>query len=396
MKKLLSATLAMALSLSVFTACGQKETKPNSSSSPLSSQETAKAETLVIGGSGPLTGDYATYGVSVKQGAELAVKEINANGGVNGTMLSLKFEDDQADPAMAVSAYATLMDGGMNVSLGGTTSGACIAVTEEVKKDGLLMLTPSGSQKDCTQYDNCFRVCYMDPDLGFYSANFMKENNMADKIAVLYDKSNDYSAGVTDAFLKQAEAVGLNIVTQQAFTDQSNTDFSVQLGAVKSSGAQLLFMPIYAQEAAYVLTQAKKMELDVTFFGADGMDGVIEKIGSENVEATEGVVLLTPYSADSNEEPTASFVKNYKESYKGATPDQFAADGYDAVYTIVEAFKTAGVKVSDKDFNEKMIDAMTKITVKGVTGEMVWSKEGEPTKPATAVKIVDGAYKSFN
>ena len=393
MKKLLSMAMALTLSLSALTACSQKEAAP-SNEAP-SSQETAKTETLVIGGSGPLTGDYATYGVSVKQGAELAVKEINANGGVNGTMFSLKFEDDQADPAMAVNAYATLMDNGMNVSLGGTTSGACIAVTQEVKKDGLLMLTPSGSQKDCTQFDNCFRVCYMDPDLGFYSANFMKDNNMAEKIAVLYDKSNDYSAGVTDAFLKQADAVGLNIVTQQAFTDQSNTDFSVQLQAVKSSGAQLLYMPIYAQEAAYVLTQARKMDLDVTFFGADGMDGVIEKIGAENVADTEGVVLLTPYSADSAEEPTASFVKNYKENYKGATPDQFAADGYDAVYTIAEAFKTAGVKVSDADFNQAMVDAMTKITVKGVTGEMVWSKEGEPTKPATAVKIVDGAYKSF-
>ncbi|MEG1971628.1 MAG: ABC transporter substrate-binding protein [Oscillospiraceae bacterium] len=391
MKKFMSLFMAAAMVAS-FTACGGETKK---SESTAAGESGAASETLVIGGSGPLTGDYASYGVSVNQGAKLAVEEINAKGGVNGTKLELKFEDDRADAATAVNAYATLMDNGMNVSLGGTTSGACIAVTEEIKKDGLLMLTPSGSQKDCTKYDNCFRVCYMDPDLGFYSANFIKEKQMASKVAIIYDKSNDYSVGITDAFVAQAKAAGLEIVTQQAFTNQSNTDFSVQLQDVKASGAELLFLPIYAQEAAYILTQARKMELNLTYFGVDGMDGVIEKIGKENVADVEGVILLTPFSSDSTEEPTASFVKNYKAKYKDAIPDQFAADGYDAVYIIAEAFKTAGVSVKAADFNTKMVEAMTKIKVKGVTGDMEWSKEGEPTKLAAAVKIVNGAYKAY-
>ena len=386
MKKLAALTMALTMAVTGLTGCGGSETAALS--------EGGK-EKVVIGGSGPLTGNYATYGISVRQGGLLAANEINAAGGVNGMELEFLFEDNEADAAKSVSSYNILMDKGMNVSLGGTTSGCTIADAEEAHKDGILLLTPSGSQKECTKYDNAFRVCYMDPDLGFYSANFIKENNMASKVAILYEKSNDYSAGVTEAFLKQAEAAGLEVVSQQAFTDQSNTDFSVQLQAIKSSGAELLFMPIYAQEAAYVLTQAGKMELDMTFFGADGMDGIIEKIGQENLKYAEGLILLTPYSADSTEEPTASFVKNYKAAYNDQVPDQFAADSYDAVYTIAECLKKTGAKPSDKDFNEKMIGAMTEIEVKGVTGTMVWSENGEPTKPAKAVQILEGAYTEF-
>lgn len=389
MKKFASFFLSLTMAMSLLTGCADK----NGGSA--GSSDSTDAQTVVIGGSGPLTGNYATYGISVRQGALLAVNELNEKGGVNGMKLELKFEDDEADTTKAVANYATLMDQGMDVSLGATTSGCSIAIAEEAKKDGLLLLTPSGSQKDCTKYDNAFRVCYMDPDLGFYSAGFIKDNGLASKVAVLYDKSNDYSAGVTEAFLQRAKEIGLEIVTQQAFTNQSNTDFSTQLHAVKASGAELLFMPIYAPEAAYVLTQAGKMNLDVKFFGADGMDGIIEKIGEENLQYAEGLILLTPYSADSQQEPTASFVKNYKENFNGQVPDQFAADAYDAVYTIAACLEKSGAKPSDKDFNEKMISAMTEIEVKGVTGTMTWSKEGEPTKPAKAVQIADGAYKEL-
>lgn len=381
MKKFASMLLAGLLAASCLSGCGNSKTS---------------ADKVVLGGNGPLTGNYATYGISERNGAMLAAKEINAAGGVNGLQIEVCFEDNEADPTKALSSYAILMDAGMNVSLGGTTSGCTVAVSEEAKKDGILMLTPSGSQKDCTKYDNCFRVCYMDPDLGRYSAEFMKDHNLAEKVAVLYDKSNDYSAGVTEAFLARAKEVGLNVVSEQAFTDQSNTDFSVQLQAVKSSGADLLYIPIYAQEAAYVLTQAGKMNLDVTFMGADGTDGVVEKIGADNLKYTEGVILLTPYSADSPEDPTASFVKHYKEEYGGQVPDQFAANTYDAVYVIAECLRVTGAKPSDPDFNQKLIDAMTQVEVTGVTGTMTWSENGEPTKPAKAVVIHDGAYKGFN
>lgn len=389
MRKFINLFLVTALTVSCITGCGKSGNKSSTTQS-----ENAK-QTLVIGGSGPLTGDYAQYGISVKQGAKLAEEEINANGGVNGIMFDVKIEDDQADPAMAVNAYATLYDEGMKVSIGGITSGACIAASEEAYKDGMLMITPSGSQKECTKYDNAFRICFTDPDQGVYSARFIKDNGLSNNVAILYDKSNDYSTGITDMFEKTAAEIDLNIVTKQAFTDQSNTDFSVQIQAIKSSGADLLFLPIYAQEAAYILTQAQKLGLDVTFFGCDGLDGIIGKIGEENISAAEGVVLLTPFAADSTDPVAAAFSSAYQKKYN-EIPDQFAADGYDAIYAIAAALQKAGVTDIEMDgFNEAMIAAMTEIEVTGATGTMTWSADGEPTKTATAVKIENGVYVAY-
>lgn len=381
MKKFLGLLLAGAMLASSFTGCSGKAS---------SSDE----KTLLIGGTGPLTGDYATYGISVQQGAQIAVDEINEKGGVNGYTIKLEVEDDQADPQQAVQAYAKLMDNGMNLSLGSTTSGACVALVKEAKEDGIVTMTPSASQKEATAYDNNFRVCFLDPDQGTYSADFIKENNLATKVAVLYDKSNTYSVGVYEAFAKEAEKLGLNIVTTQAFTDSSNTDFSSQIQAVKNSGAELLFMPFYQQEAAAVLMQAQGVLENVTYFGVDGMDGVLEKLGTENQAIANGVMLLTPFSASSSDPTVANFVAKYKEKYN-ATPDQFAADAYDAVYALCAAFEKAGLETDDPEFNQAVAKAMTEIEVTGATGVMTWSADGECKKQAKAVVISDGAYVDY-
>ena len=380
MKKILCLVAALVMAIACLAGCsGGGEAADGS-------------KTLIIGGSGPLTGDYATYGVSVKNGAQIAVDEINEAGGINGYTFELKMEDDQATPDAAVNAYNTLMDAGMDVVLGAVTSGACIALNEESSKDGILSLTPSGSQMECVQYDNSFRVCFNDPAQGTYSADFIADNALATKVAILYDKSNDYSVGIHDTFIAEAGVKGLEIVTDQAFTDQSNTDFSAQLQAVKSSGADLLFLPIYAQEAAYILTQADSMGLEnIIYFGVDGMDGILEKIGEDNLDLTEGVMLLTPFSASSSDEKVQNFVKKYQEAHD-MTPDQFAADAYDAVYAIAAALEKSGAEPDTDDFNEKMIAAMTEIEIDGVTGHMTWAADGEPTKEAMAVVIQDGAY----
>ncbi len=380
MKKILSMVLCVVMLAAVMAGCGAKSDDPS---------------VLKIGGIGPLTGDYATYGVSVKQGAEIAVKEINEAGGINGMQIELMFEDDATDAEAAKNAYNKLMDDGMDVSLGAVTSGACIAVAQEADKDGILMLTPSGSQVECCQYDNGFRICFTDPGQGAYAADFIADNKLASKVAIIYDKSLDYSVGIMETFLEAAEGTDLQIVAQEAYTDQSKTDFSVQLQAVKSSGAELLFLPIYAQEAAYILTQAADIDLDVIFFGVDGMDGVIEKIGADNIALTEGVMLLTPFAADDEAANVQAFVSAYKTAYN-ATPDQFAADGYDAIYTIKAAIEKAGIKATDEaDFNERLIAAMTEIEVEGVTGTMTWTADGEPTKDASAVVITNGVYVAY-
>lgn len=346
--------------------------------------------TLVIGGSGPLTGDYSSYGLSVKQGAQLAVDEINEAGGVNGVKFELAFEDDVADPVTATNAYAKMADDGMQVTLGGTTSGSCLAAATEAEKDGILMVTPSASQVECCEADNAFRICFTDPTQGEFAAQTVKDKALGTKVAVIYDKSNDYSAGIQKAFEAKAKEIGLEVVTSQAFTSQSNTDFSVQLQAVKSSGADLLFLPVYSQEAAYILTQAEKAGVDIQVLGSDGLDGVIEKAGEANVDALENVLLITPFYADED----SAFVKAYKDAY-GATPDQFAADAYDAVYAVKAAMEKSGAVPSDDDFNEAMISAMTEIKVEGVTGTMTWDVSGEPNKAASLVQIVSGAYKLY-
>lgn len=393
MKKIFALALALMMVLAAFAGCNNSTTDPTGTpaagATPDPGAEPAQGETLTIGGIGPLTGDYATYGVSVKQGAELAVKEINEAGGVNGLTFQLLFEDDQTDAEMAVNAYNKLMDNGMQVSLGAVTSGACIAVSEVSKEDGILMITPSGSQVECIQHDNGFRICFADPEQGVNAAKFIAENNIATKIAIIYDKSNDYSNGIKENFVTAAADLGLEIVSEQAFTNQSNTDFSVQLQAIAGSGAELIFLPIYAQEAAYILTQAESTGMEQIFFGGDGLDGIIEKIGADNISATEGVMFLTPFDPNADEQ-NINFTSSYQAAYN-ATPDQFAADGYDAIYTIKAALEQSGAKPGDSDFNEKMIAAMTEITVDGTTGTMQWDASGAPSKAAAVVVLRDGA-----
>lgn len=375
MKKTLSMILAFAM---IFMCC-----------------MTASAEeTIVIGATGPLTGDYANYGFSMKRGAEIAAEEINAAGGIAGMQIKFLMEDDAGDPETAVNAYNVLMDEGMDCSIGSTLSGCCLDVATESQADGILMLATTASMKECVQYDNCFRICFTDPYQGVLAADFIAEHNLAEKVAIIYDKSNDYSVGLTENFEAEAAVKGVNIVTKQAFTNQSNTDFSVQIQACVDSGADLVFLPIYAQEAAYILTQANSAGLQATFFGCDGLDGIISKIGEENQALCEGVMLVTPFAADASDDLTVSFVTKYKEAY-GETPDQFAADGYDAIYTVKAAVEASGAVPGDADFNEKVIAAMTNITVNGLTGTMTWGADGEVSKSAKAVVIQDGAYVSY-
>jgi len=378
MKKIFAIALAAMMITVMFAGCG------NSGSDDAS---------FVIGGVGPLTGDYATYGVSVKQGAELAVKEINAAGGINGVPVELLFEDDQVDAEMAVNAYNKLMDDGMDVSLGAVTSGACIAVSEKANEDGILMITPSGSQVECIQYPNAFRICFGDPEQGVNAAKFLANNNVAKKIAIIYDKSNDYSNGIKETFVSVAPEYGLEIVSEQAFTNQSNTDFSVQLQTIAGTDAELIFLPIYAQEAAYILTQAQSAGMEHIFFGGDGMDGIVEKIGADNVSATNGLMFLTPFDTQADE-LNIKFTADYQAAYN-ATPDQFAGDGYDAIYTIKAAAEKANVKPGDADFNEKIIAAMTEITVDGTTGTMTWTADGAPEKAAAVVVLQDGVPSPY-
>ena len=387
-KKAASVMLASAMVVSL-AACGSSGNKSGGSSD---------SDTFKIGGIGPTTGDAAIYGTAVKNGIQLAVDEINAAGGINGKQIEYKFEDDQADSEKSVNAYNTLKDWGMQALIGTTTSTPCTAVVEETHSDNMFQLTPSATAVDSIQYDNAFRMCFSDPNQGSASADYIAENKLATKVAIIYNSSDTYSSGIYQTFATEANAKGLDVVAAEAFTADNKTDFSVQLKKAQSSGADLVFLPIYYQEASAILQQAAKLDYHPTFFGCDGLDGILGVEGFDKSLA-EGTMLLTPYASDAQDEKTQTFTKAYEDKY-GNTPIQFAADAYDAIYAIKAAVEEADV-TPDMDYSEmcdKLMDAMTKIKIDGLTGVdgITWEKNGEPNKAPKGVKIENGAYVSMD
>lgn len=402
-KRFLSLGLAMAMAASL-TACGSSSSTTETTTAAAADATTAAAgestaasgEVFKIGGIGPVTGAAAVYGLAVKNGAQIAVDEINADGGINGYQIEFSFQDDEHDAEKSVNAYNTLKDWGMQVLMGTVTSAPCVAVADKTMADNMFQITPSGSSVECAQNPNVFRVCFSDPDQGAASATYIAENKLADKIAVIYDSSDVYSSGIYEKFASEAANHGLDIVAAEAFTADSNKDFSTQLQKAKDAGADLVFLPIYYTEASLILNQANTMGYAPKFFGCDGMDGILQ-VDNFDTKLAEGLMLLTPFAADADDELTQKFVTAYKEKY-GETPIQFAADAYDAIYAIKAAAEEAGItpETSVSDTCDKMKEAMLKITVNGLTGEnMTWTEDGEPHKAPKAVKVVDGAYQAM-
>ena len=390
MKKFISVMLVAAMAVTALTGCGS-----NSGSS-----SKKDADKYYIGGIGPTTGATAIYGTAVKNGAQIAVDEINAAGGINGKQIEYRFEDDQNDAEKAVNAYNTLKDWGMQMLVGTTTTAPCIAVAGKTASDNVFQITPSASSPDVLSSGNgnVFQVCFTDPNQGVASAQYIAENKLATKIGIIYDSSDVYSSGIEEKFEAEAKTQGLNIVSKAAFTADSKTDFGTQLQKAKDAGADLLFLPIYYQEASIILKQADTMGYKPKFFGVDGMDGILT-VENFDTKLAEDVMLLTPFAADAKDKTVQNFVKTYKEKYKD-TPNQFAADSYDAVYALKAAIEEskATTDMSASDMCDALKGAMTKIKMQGLTGGkdgLTWNESGEVTKSPKAVIIRNGAYKAM-
>lgn len=390
MKKVLSLLLAAAMCTSVLAGCGNSAGDTADTSSDNGAESTAAA--FKIGGTGPLTGNTAIYGNAVKNGAQIAVDEINAEGGA--IQFELKMEDDENDAEKAVSAYNALKDWGVQLSLGSVTTKPCEATATENFADRIFALTPSASSTAVTEgKDNVFQMCFTDPGQGTASADYIAENQLGTKIAIIYQNDTPYSSGIYEKFKTEADAKGLNIVSTTTFTAASATDFSVQLGEAKAAGADLLFLPIYYQEASLILQQAKNMDYAPKFFGVDGMDGILTLEGFDTSLA-EGVMLLTPFNADATDEKTQNFVTKYKEQF-GDVPNQFAADAYDCVYAYKAALEAAGATpdMSAEELCDKMIEVFPTLTFDGLTGEGVtWDSTGTVSKSPKGMVIENGAY----
>lgn len=393
---------ASILSATALAGCG------NSGSSASTASGAGSSSAFKIGNIGPLTGAAAIYGTATKNGAQLAVDEINAAGGIQ---FEQNCQDDEHDPEKSVNAYNNLKDWGLQVLVGTTTTAPCVAVSAETNADNIFELTPSASSNDVIggqadadgnvttpRKDNVYQMCFTDPNQGTASAQYLAQKQLGTKIAVIYDNSDAYSTGIFKKFEAEAAEQNLTIVSTTTFTADNATDFSVQLNDAKNAGADLVFLPIYYTPAALILTQAANMGYAPKFFGCDGMDGILTVEGFDTSLA-EGLMLLTPFVATATDEKTSAFTKAYKNAY-GDEPIQFAADAYDCVYVIKDLLEKTECTpdMSASDICDKLKAAIVDgYTYSGLTGEnMTWKETGEVSKEPKGMVIKDGVYQPLD
>ncbi len=369
--KLTSFAMAAVLAVSCFAGCGKKSSY-------------GADGMYFIGATGPLTGDASAYGNSVKNGAQIAIDEINAAGGLNGNKFKFEIKDDKAAAADAATGYDALFDDGMQISLGSVTSGSCESFASKAAEDNLFFMTPSASAANVIENrSNAFRVCFGDPDQGILAAEELVKNYK--KIGAIYDTSDAYSKGIYDAF--EAEMKKLNKTYEvQSFDAENKKDFSTQVEALKD--CDVIFLPIYYTEAGLIAKACVAKNVKAVLFGCDGLDGVAGQIDDS---VTNEVKYITPFDVNNKEQKSADFVKAYKEKYN-ADPDQFAADAYDAVYAVFEAMKAAGiddVTIEPSELCDKVVAAITadSFTYEGVTGKMTWDESGACNKVPVIVEL---------
>lgn len=391
-KKFFALMMAMVMVLSLAACGGSDEADSNSGDS--AGGESSGSSAFKVGVIGPLTGGAAIYGTCVANSAQIAVDEINALGG--DIQFELMTEDDVNDAETSVNAYNALMDDGMQILVGTVTTQPALSVVPLSYEDRVFTLTPSASGDDVISIndnDNVFQICFTDSNQGSRSAQYIDENFDSPKIAIIYKNDDQYSIGIRDNFKAEADSRGMDIVYEGTFTEASQTDFNVQLAGAQSAGADLLFLPIYYTPASVILTQANAMGYAPTFFGVDGMDGILTMDGFD-ASLAEGVMLLTPFNADAEDEKTQAFVKTYQEKF-GEVPNQFAADAYDCVYAYYQALTNA--KATPDMDAETLCDLMkkefTSMTFDGLTGvQVTWDETGAVSKDPRGMVIQDGAY----
>lgn len=405
MKKF-SKVLALVLCFAVvacFASCGDNSKDPTTPATPTENGTAAgtegtntsfdfskegeyskKNDTYVIGLTGPLTGSASQYGISVQRGAQIAVDEINAAGGLNGVRFSLNMKDDKATAADASTGYDALYEEGMQVSLCSVTSGSAESFASRADEDGVFSLTPSGSSdKVINASKYAFRVCFGDPDQGTLAAEELAKNY--NNIGAIYDNSDAYSQGIYEAFKTEMAKLGKSY-KEQTFDAENKRDFSTQAEALKDCDA--IFLPIYYTEAGLIAKACAAKGCTAVLFGCDGLDGVKEQIDST---VTAKIKYITPFDVNSTDAKVKAFVDEFKAKYSD-TPDQFAADAYDGVYIIFNAMKTAGVnnvKVDPAVLGDALISVVASkdFSYTGVTGAMTWDASGACSKEPVIVEL---------
>lgn len=364
-KRLLACVIAATMAITTLVGCSKS----------------GGGDTLKIGGIGPLTGPASTYGQSVKEGADLYVEEINNAGGVNEKQVELIFEDDQAEPNSAIQAFNKLVDNDKVVSvLGPVTSGAATAVAPNATDKQIPLITPTGTEPNITKVGGefVFRGCFVDSFQGEILAKYTKENLGKKTAAVLYNTGSDYSKGIAESFKKDFEAGGGKVLEYLSYNDKE-TDYNAQLTKIKSSNPDVLVLPDYYNVVGLIASQARDKGITSQLLGGDGWES--QELATIGKDAVNGALYINHYYAGDKEENVKKFVDSYKAKYK-KEPDAFAALAYDTMKVLLkgieDAKSTDGVAIKD---------ALKKVEINSVTGNIKFNDERSAIKTASIIKV---------
>ena len=357
----------------------------------LFSVSVASAKIIKIGGVFCLTGGAATFGISQKNGFLLAIKEVNAEGGVDigGTkcLINYIFEDDQGSPEAAANAFRKLIDQDEVVAINGSVTSKCTLAGAPIAQDaGVPVIAPSSTNVQVTLTgDYIFRACFLDPFQGAVVASFSYNDLKAKTAAVIFDNGNDFSKGLAEAFRESFEKLGGKVVAYESFTDEDKTnDFSAQLTNIRAANPEVIFLDSYYSAGALEAKQARALGITVPFVGTDGWDSAeLPKLGGE---AVEGAYFCGHYSPEDPRPIVQNFVKKYAETY-GQTPDAFAALSYDATLILIDSLQRAG-----STDGAAIRDAMAATNLECVSGQITFDKNRNPIKKAAVIKVENGKF----
>jgi branched-chain amino acid transport system substrate-binding protein len=357
----------------------------NSAGAAAANQADNGAGTIRIGHYASMTGKEATFGQSTDQGIRLAVKEINAAGGVNGRMLEVITYDTKGESREAGTAVTRLITNDKVVAvLGEVASGLSLAGGAVAQQYGVPMITPSSTAPAVTRgRDMVSRVCFIDPFQGYVVAKFSRDHLNAATAAVLFDQAQAYSKGLRDEFKKHFENLGGRIVADQAYSS-GDQDFSAQLTTIRSQNPDVIFIPGYYTEAGNIAIQARKLGITVPLLGGDGWDS--EQLSAIGKDAIEGCYYSNHYAPDQPSEEVRTFVEKYRAEYSGQTPDGLAALGYDAALVLADAMKRAK-SLGGRDLARAIAETKD---FRGVTGVITIDENRDASKSAVIVQVKNG------
>ena len=377
----------------VLTACGgSSSTAASTAAASGSTAAAASGDTIKVGVMGPLSGNVSVYGQAVVNGATLYLKQVNANGGINGKQIEILTEDEQGDATQAVNCFTKMVDEGMTALIGDVTTTPTLAVVAESADYNMPMVTASATAEAVT-YDaetdtvnaNVFRATFTDPFQGIKMADYAYKKLGYTKAAVIFQKGADYNEGLAENFVNEFESLGGTIVDQESYSE-GDVDFKTQLTSILGKNPEMVFCPNYYQEVGQILAQAESIGLTVPFLGGDGWDGLE---GYATADQLKDSYFCACYAKGSS----AAFEDAYKAEYGEAYPNGFAPLGYDAAMTVVYGIKAAeeqGLEAGSDEYKQAVIDAIAGGTIEGITGTFTFDEHHNPVKSTAILTYVDG------